>query len=77
MNISSEDYAFLSEMAYETWEAGESVVRESPSGDEYEVLEVLADPYGYYGVIFLKEPLNNSPTSATIPHAFRDDDRCS
>lgn len=24
-----------------------------------------------------KEPLNNSPTSATIPHAFRDDDRCS
>ena len=24
-----------------------------------------------------KEPLNNSPTSATIPHAFQDDDRCS
>ena len=24
-----------------------------------------------------REPLNNSPTSATIPHAFRDDDRCS
>ena len=25
----------------------------------------------------LKEPLNNSPTSATIPHTFQDDDRCS
>ena len=24
-----------------------------------------------------KEPLNNSPTSATIPHTFQDDDRCS
>ena len=25
----------------------------------------------------VKEPLNNSPTSATIPHTFQDDDRCS
>ncbi len=67
MNISSEDYAFLSEMAYETWEAGESVVRESPSGDEYEVLEVLGlsrDPCGIDLIMPLPAPAKGCVASA-------------
>ena len=52
-------------------EAGGGMLDEIILGPDLTGLPTHISAYG------TKEPLNNSPTSATIPHAFRDDDRCS
>lgn len=52
MTISTSDYAYLSDEAYNSWTVGQ-IKQSAPSRDEYEALEVINDALsGYYGVIF-------------------------
>jgi Ca2+-binding RTX toxin-like protein len=52
MAITTQDYAFLSDMAYKaSWEQGQ-LTDLAPSGERYTVLEFITDASGYKGVIF-------------------------
>lgn len=65
MSIASMDYAFLSDMAYMRWQVGQTIDRSiPPSGQEYEVLDVLDHESGYYGVIFK----NNDTGEIIVAH---------
>ena len=63
MAISKEDYAYLSSMAYLSWERGKNTT-DSPSGIIYDVAEVIDDPAGYYGLIFI----NRSTKEIVVAH---------
>ena len=43
MAVSTEDYAFLSEMAYDDWEMG-AQTPPAPSGTDYEAVDFIDDP---------------------------------